>query len=934
MNQNTITYDSKGFIINGERVFLIGGEFHYFRVPADLWEDRLQKMKRTGANLISVYIPWSMHEPEEGNERWSGDYDLDRFLRLCEKYNFYILIKPGPYVCAELDFGGHPDWLIAKVANKEIKLRMLNEGYLKLCRKWYKKVSEKINPYLITNGGKIIAIQIENEYDHLIAYGEETITKQDAIDYFLYLIHVMEEYGVDIPKFANEAAFLRGMGVIETRTYYPNIPWLWMWEFDAFDKKIMEAKKGQPDCPTMILELQAGWFAQIGVPAYNPDVNVIECVSKSVLILGASIMNYYMMAGGTSFPFIGARGDIELGGLGNITSYDFGSSPIREDGEIHKEKFYWIKGFIRFVQEFADIILDSDKESYIRLLSGGEDIAVLQRHGAIPDTVLDKSFENFNTYEKGNSNGRFFCIRNLENEDKTLTLFVSKALTGSEYRFTTIVKAKETRLIPVAFIIPGSDRKINYSTSEVLFSRKYARGTVFVMYGKKGSAGETCIDTNPENIMVVQGNVTIDKNENDSLLKYTHSDISILKINDIYLIIIEEGMIGKVEELPEGLLFHNSYFIKVISEQQGSIELDIQVKENEANIIRIFPMQDNIKLNRAIVNENPTQFQFEYDRKSGMYTVDFNSGLFHNTPRVEWTSGWKYRPDSEEVDPSYDHSAWLRQDRPVSLEEIGFIKHGYYWYRSDFELGGIPDKIFMDYKHNNTDRMFIYINGAVVYKSHNREIRRMDITSALRFGKNTIAILYANEFHNKSHPAEGDIIKYSGMMNPVEIYGNCVNKKPVRISLDSFYVKKGLAGMAEGYTTLEYDDSSWNPAPEARKFVVGRELGHIVWFRRKFKYDIGEKFNAPLKFKTEKADQRLTVYVNGKPVARYDILGPQEEFYIPEPYLNPGEENVLSIILECPAFYEASQSGYRRGYMYNPILESKNITKNVKVKIT
>lgn len=932
MNNKVVAYDNKGFVINGKREFLIGGEFHYFRVPGELWEDRLRKMKRTGANLISVYVPWSMHEPEEGEERWSGDYDLERFIKLCEKYNLYIFIKPGPYVCAELDFGGHPDWLIAKITNKEIRLRMLDAGYLKLCKRWYKRVSEIINPHLATNGGKIIAIQIENEYDHLIEYGEETITEQDAIDYFLYLKSVMEECGIDIPKFANEAEFLRGRGVIDTRTYYPNIPGLWMWEFDLFDNKIIDSKKGQPDCPVMILELQAGWFAQIGAPMYEPQIDVIEGVSKSVLIQGASVMNYYMMVGGTTFPFMGARGDIFfLGGLGNITSFDFGSSPVREGGEIHKDKFYWIKGFIRFVKEFANIILESDKKSYIKLIAGGEDIALLKKSGAVLDTALDKSNENYYTHEEGNSSGRFFLIRNYEDEDKIVTVNVSKGLMGLEYTFKTTVKAKETRLIPVAFEIPGTNVIVNYSTSEVLLSRKYGRGTVFVTYGKSRTEGEMCINVDSENITVVNGKVEVSKSGSGSLLKYVHSDINILKVCDVYLFIIEQEMIGRVEELSAGLLFHNTYYMQEISEKSDGINLDIQVKENDNNMIRIFPMTDGMKINTATLDGKKIQPMF--DNKLNMYTVNFSTGSFVDKPQSRWTSDWKYMADSAEVDSKYNHSGWLKLDKPVSLEEAGFIGHGYYWYRTQFDLEDSPGMVFMDYKHNDTDRMFIYINGQLIYKSYNKKIKHRDITGALKPGKNTMVILYANEFHNKSHPHEGDIVKFSGIMNPIEIYGKYAANKELKISLTSFFVKKGLTGISRGYHTLEYNDELWNSIPDVRKFVVGRKLGHIVWFRRKFKYDIGKPFSAPLMFRTKKADQRLTVYVNGRAVGRYDMLGPQEEFYIPEAFLNPGEDNVLSVILECPAFYDELQSGYRRGYMYNPVLKPDYIAKKVCMEI-
>lgn len=926
MDKQVISYDRKGFTIHGKREFLIGGEFHYFRVPAELWEDRLQKMKQSGANLISIYIPWSMHEPEEGKERWSGDYDLERFLSLCEKQGLYMMVKPGPYVCAELDFGGHPDWLIAKVAKQEIRLRMLDEGYLQMCRKWYQRVSEKINRHLITRGGNIIAIQIENEYDHLIEYGEETITRQNAIDYFLFLKKTMEDEGIDIPKFANESAFLRGRDIIDTRTYYPNIPGLWFWEFDLFENKIIDSKKEQTHCPIMILELQAGWFAQIGVPLYEAQLDIVAGVSKSVLIQGASLLNYYMMVGGTTFPFMGARGDIVfLGGLGNITSYDFGGAPIREWGEVHQEKYYWIKGFARFAKQFANLILDSDQKSYCRLTSGGENIAVLGQNGAVLDYALNQSAENFKIYEEGNEQGRFFFIRNLEDDAKKITIHVSKDLNGTEYSFNTTILAKETRMIPVGFTVPDTKLVVCYSTSEVLLSKQYELGTAFILYGRNGLAGETCFKVTPDHISIIQGVCTISAAGKDSLLRYHHSGITILKIDEVIIFVIEEGLMGRVEELSDGIMFHNLYYVEDIRENSDQVALSTQVKERTDQFVSFIPLHRNGAKKAVVCGGEEIDMVGNGQLRLG--TANFNTKEFSDKPEVEWTSDWKYRSDSPEVAEGYDHSGWRILDQPISLEVAGLIEHGYYWYRTHFELESQPELFFMDYRHNDTDRMFIYINEQLVYKSHNKKIKQREITHALKPGKNTMAILYANEFHNKSHPHEGDLVKFSGIMHPFEIYGKYVNQKEGRISLGSFRVKQGLTGMNEGYHTLEYDDALWKTVPDVPKIVVGPELGHIVWFRRKFRYQIGAAFSAPIQFSTLRADQRLTIYVNGRATARYDILGPQQEFYIPEPYLRPDGENVIAVILECPAFYDELQGGYRRGYMYAPELKQYFVAK-------
>ena len=255
-------------------------------------------MKRSGSNLVTTYIAWNWHEPVEGTYRWTGDQDLAHFIELCQKHDMFVVVKPGPYICAEWDFGGHPDWLLSK----GIPLRVLNDDYLKYVAKWYATVAKVINPYLVTNGGRVVAIQVENEYDHLMHFGEEKISVEDAIEYFKRLKGMMDKGKINIPKFANEAAFLRGSGIIDTRTYYPSIPWFWRWELNNYDNNIIGAKEGQPDCPTMILELQAGWFTMFGQPPFDPPPLLTEAVTYSSLAVGASLFNLYMFVGRNNFP--------------------------------------------------------------------------------------------------------------------------------------------------------------------------------------------------------------------------------------------------------------------------------------------------------------------------------------------------------------------------------------------------------------------------------------------------------------------------------------------------------------------------------------------------------------------------------------------------------------------------------------------------------
>ncbi len=930
--KNIIDYDRNGFIINGKHEFLIGGEFHYFRVSAELWEDRLKKMKQTGANLISVYIAWNLHEPEEGKQRWDGDYDLGRFLTLCEKYGFYVLIKPGPYICAELDFGGHPDWLIKKVANKEFRIRMLDEKYLELCKYWYKSCAEQINQHLITNGGTIIAAQVENEYDHLMEYGEEPISVEDAIKYFMFLKDTMEEYGINVPKFANEAEFLRGKGIIDTRTYYPNIPGLWMSEYERFEQKLLSSKETQSDAPVMILELQAGWFSQIGTPEYIPGVDVVEGVSKSVFITGASIINYYMMAGGTTFPFTGGRGDVALGGYGNITSYDFGGAPIGETGELEKDKYYWIKGFIRFAKEFSHIIQESDGKNYMKIIAGGEDIAVLNKDGSFLDASIDKAYENFTTYQEGNENGRFFFVRNVEEEDKNVVIKVPEELNGREYIFNTVIKANQTRMFPAAFKIPGTNVKLEYSISEIWLTQKYNKETAVVMYGTGGTQGETCLNVQAGEVTVISGSVKkYDIGNGSTIISYTHTydSIIIIKAAEVILFILDEKMAGRVETLKDGLLFHNAYYLENASEEDGSISLTVQVKENTGNWFKFYPMNEGISFEKAFLNGTEAMLSKCH---CGMVTASLKVQEFTGRPAIKWTSGWKYHADSDEIQETFDDSTWKYLEKPLSLEEADMFKHGYYWYRAQFEVSGDAEEAYLYYKHNDTDRYLLYINGELVFRSRNKSIDRHNITQALKKGTNTMAVLYANELHNKSHPHEGALVKLSGILNPMEIKGKYKNGGEVDITIESFHVNYQLSGYNAGFHKPEYNDSAWQEAPDARKLVIGKEMGHVVWFRRHFTYNPARGYSAPLQIVPIKADERLLIYVNGKPVAQYDIIGPQEKFYIPDCYLKDGD-NVISMVLECPGFFEEIMSGYRRGYMYNPVVEPAYVSKEAEMLI-
>lgn len=886
-SQNIITYDAKSFIVNGERLMLAGGEFHYFRTPNELWEDRIIKAKRCGANLITTYIPWSWHEQIEGKQCWTGDRDIGKFIELCQKHNMYVIIKPGPYICAEWDFGGHPDWLLSK----KIPLRVLNDKYLGYVRGWYKSVAEKIKPYLVTKGGNILCIQVENEYDHLMHYGEEKISVENAIEYFKRLSEMLKEFGIDIPQFANEAEFLRGKGIIDTRTYYPNIPFFgyWMYMHEYFDGKIINAKKGQANCPTMILELQVGWFSQFGQPFYVPPVHLTESVTKSVVILGASVLNYYMFIGGTTFPYWGCRGNNwPIKGIGTGTSFDFGGAMIREWGEVMAGRYDWTKAFMLFCKDFKNLLLESDNTDEFSAVTEKNEIQLIDNANAKIDKTLSAKSEKFNVYAKKNSKGQeLVCVRNLSTDNR----IVSITKNGKTILKNVELEAYQTAMLPFNVCIPNTDIKIISSDSELLFTKKVNGQVFFGLYGKTGKAGRANLNVPASQIKILKGDIEFTGKE-QATLKYKHSGIQIAQIKNNLMFIIEQDLAGKLEELENGILISNCYFTKDIQENNKEAIIQLQVKSGEKNTFHYFGSKKVSGISIAdkdvqvSTDEKSMQTSFEYKRTA------------KNNVILKWLDNWKVKADTDETAAEFDDSNWQTLAKPISLEEAGLLEHGYIWYRSTFELPAKSKDVQVIYNGNANDRQYIYLNGNLIWNgiTNPNEPQRINVDNKfVKDGTNCLAVLYANLYHNKSHPHEGEILKYSGIMQPITINA-ASNGSPFTTYLSEFKVRQQLNGILKGFTKDSFDDSSWVDVASAEKYIISEKMGNIVWFRRKFEYKCKKDVEAAVRLTIPNANERCVFYLNGKPLGQFESIGPQHEFYIPLTFLQ--KENVLAIAIE------------------------------------
>ena len=193
MDKQILTCDSEKFYLNGEEFYLAVGDIHYFRIHPSDWEHRLNLAKDFGLNTIQVYVPWHQHEKEKGVFDFSGILDLAAFLDLAQKVGLKVMLRPGPYICSELDLGGMPAWLLR---DKDMKFRCSHPAFLKHVSDFFETLCKVFVPYLSTNGGPIIAVCIENEYG---TYGNDKV-------YLKELRKMLENGGVDVPFYTTDGA--------------------------------------------------------------------------------------------------------------------------------------------------------------------------------------------------------------------------------------------------------------------------------------------------------------------------------------------------------------------------------------------------------------------------------------------------------------------------------------------------------------------------------------------------------------------------------------------------------------------------------------------------------------------------------------------------------------------------------------------------------
>ena len=321
--QKKISFEIKDgdFYLNGKATPIYSGEMHYSRIPHEYWRHRLQMMKGMGLNTVATYVFWNWHETEPGKWDFEGDKNLAEYIKIAGEEDMMVILRPGPYVCAEWEFGGYPWWL-QNIEGMEI--RRDNEQFLKHTKLYIERLFKEVGHLQCTNGGPIIMVQCENEFGSYVSQRKD-IPLEEHRAYNAKIKQQLADAGFNVPLFTSDGSWLfeggSTPGALPTANGENNI--------ENLKKVVNEYHDGKG--PYMVAEFYPGWLSHWAEPF--PQISASRIAKQTEEYIKNNVsFNFYMVHGGTNFAFTaGANYDKRRDIQPDLTSYDY-DAPISEAG--------------------------------------------------------------------------------------------------------------------------------------------------------------------------------------------------------------------------------------------------------------------------------------------------------------------------------------------------------------------------------------------------------------------------------------------------------------------------------------------------------------------------------------------------------------------------------------------------------------------------
>jgi hypothetical protein len=857
-NPHIIHYDSSCFTIFRKDTLIFSGAFHYPRCPKALWRDRLAKFKAAGFNTIESYAFWNYHEPEKGKCNLA---DFEDFIKLVNEMGFYMIARPGPYVCAEWERGGFPDW----VAAMRFPLRSNHPESIKTSQHWFDQVLPVIQRHQITVGGPIIMVQVENEYDY-----SPSMPDADKREYVRALANMVWGAGISVPvitcwtRQARQNSDPDMAKIMDTCNFYPG----WNIVKDVVPE-LQKLRKEEPSSPLAVTELQGGWFSEFGgkasVDQEGVNAEQLDTLTKTVLEQGVTSFSYYMGFGGTNFDWAAKH---------LTTTYDY-AAPIREPGGLW-DKYYAAHGICQTLRLHGEVLTRA------KALEGGAE-------STNPNVSV--------TNRVNGQSGVVFVRENANAEQRYKMTFVdpnspTKRRISAPREGELVIGPREMKMLPVQVPIAGS--QLRYATAEVLAHGVNLDRHFLILYDLPGRVAEISLATRDEPHV-----------EGDTLYQYWDQEYEsmvfgvrfektekILLVNDHLLVILlprDRALRTWAAEFPSKVFpyldesdpksfmaafISDSYMFAGSGTQKNHLWAEMDFLPGQHEVIALLPNKPAKTWIDGVLTE------VEYERE-------------HRTARLNIaTPALPFRPidlnNGQAWVEKFDASSGHWQSGPLgALEDTGPVPYGYVKYKAQFDYAN-QAKMFISIFAK--DALKVFINGKPVDEAL-KPAKAIDFELAkyAKPGANSLEIAYEAFGADNGDTAISDL---KGIES-----ARLGSDAPSGVAITSWQIQRFAAPMRGREVDPAFAGAAWSPATYQASGSMDPPLPAFTWCQAKFAMPaIEQGWMVPWKL-TFDADRDALIYLNGKFVGRYVTVGPQKDFYLPGPYFAPAGENTLTFVM-------------------------------------
>jgi beta-galactosidase GanA len=893
--RHSVTYDHYSMLVDGKRVVLWSGEFHYFRLPSPaLWRDVLEKIRAGGFNGVSLYFDWAYHSPKPGGYDFTGVRDVDLLLRMAAELGLYVVARPGPYINAETTGGGFPAWLTQVPG----RARSSAPGYTAAYRDWQSRIDAIIARHQVTRGGSVIAYNAENEYGAAV----------DTV-YMQQLQAGARADGIDVPIVHNNccggflANWSSGPGAVQIagvddypQSFECQTPDVWGSWGEGVTRRL------QDDAPVYAAEYQAG-----AIDVNNAGYEACRALTgpgymrvfykSNVVGSGATMYGYYMAYGGTSWGFLPQPNDV-------YTSYDYGAAITESRQLTAKYAEFKRQGY------FMTTVAPLAKTDAAAAPAGGAGLHLQAR--ANPDTGT-----------------QFVLVRQPDRSTSAdVVSTVDWSTPDGRYPVPVQLHGRDAKILLAGYDLGG--QRLVLSTSELLTHVPDGDRDVAVLYGRSGEPGRTVLRYGSRpSVRVLAGSATAtwDGSRGDLRLDYVHSGLTRVLVSGggrrpLLLLLGTDETAATFWRVPGAngpVLVRGTDLVRTAAGSRGTLALRADTARREA--VEVFTTAGirRLTVNGAGVSVRRTT--------SGSLLGTLPGPRPATLPAISWRSDAAGAP---EADPRFDDRGWVAADHtstgspyvPKTLPVLYADDYGYHygdvWYRGHFTATGAESTVDLNAITGKRGVYLVWLNGRYLGAANGGVEADSDPPvnadpgpghfavppGLLRAGHPaTLSVLVTNMGHNDDWIADDLRFKQPRGLVGAAIAGagpigwriqgargGETLTDPARGPLNT----GGLFGERAGWHLPGFRDAGWARGSTAAALAPG-----VTWLRGTARLNLPAGQDTPVVLRfggPASSTWRAQIFLNGWHVGQYlGTLGAQRDFVLPAGLLRTGGTNTIAL---------------------------------------